>query len=168
MSASQAAQAIAAQKLSPVELMNALLERIGRLDPALNVFIRLDGDAAMDAARSAEAGRGNIWPKGGDISVGRYSSTAPSVMRSATMPADLIADARPAVMSASSLCRAGRSVVAPENPPSPSARRQNPALVALAGDEGFAGFAPRLRDIGQQLAEARPDPSSRRRTPRSL
>src|SRR5215468_8961199 len=36
---------------------------------------------------SAETrGRGNIWSKGGDISVGPYSSTAPSVMRSATMP----------------------------------------------------------------------------------
>src|SRR5262249_56943497 len=30
-------------------------------------------------------GRGNIWPKGGDISVGPYSSTALPVMRSATM-----------------------------------------------------------------------------------
>src|SRR5262249_56605109 len=30
--------------------------------------------------------RGNIRPKGGDISVGPYSSTAPPVMRSATMP----------------------------------------------------------------------------------
>ena len=35
--------------------MSALLERIGRLDSKLNVFIRLDGDAAMDAARAAEA-----------------------------------------------------------------------------------------------------------------
>ena len=55
MAATEAAQAIAARKLSPVELMNALLERIGRLDPKLNVFIRLDGEAAMDAARAAEA-----------------------------------------------------------------------------------------------------------------
>jgi hypothetical protein len=55
MTASQAAPAVAAQKLSPVELMNALLERIGRLDPTLNVFIRLDGDAAIDAASLAEA-----------------------------------------------------------------------------------------------------------------
>ena len=48
-------------------------------------------------------------------------------------------------------------MVAPENPPSPySARRQNPALVALADDEGFVGFALRLRDIGQQPAEPRP------------
>ena len=54
MTATEAARAIAARKLSPVELMNALLERIGRLDPKLNVFIRLDRDAAMDAARSAE------------------------------------------------------------------------------------------------------------------
>jgi hypothetical protein len=36
---------------------------------------------------SAETrGCGNMWPKGGDISVGPYSSTAPPVMRSATMP----------------------------------------------------------------------------------
>src|SRR5215469_4804829 len=36
---------------------------------------------------SAETrGRGNIWPKAGDISVGPYSSTARPVMRSATMP----------------------------------------------------------------------------------
>ena len=55
MTAAQAAQAIAARQLSPVELMSALLERIGRLDPKLHVFIRLDGDAAMDAARAAEA-----------------------------------------------------------------------------------------------------------------
>ena len=54
MTAAEAARAIAARKLSPVELMNALLERIGRLDPKLNVFIRLDGDAAIDAARAAE------------------------------------------------------------------------------------------------------------------
>jgi len=55
MSVAEAARAIAVRKLSPVELMKALLERIGRLDPKLNVFIRLDGNAAMDAARAAEA-----------------------------------------------------------------------------------------------------------------
>src|SRR5205807_5520886 len=55
MTAAEAAQAIAARKLSPVELMAALLQRIGRLDPKLNVFIRLDSEAAMNAARAAEA-----------------------------------------------------------------------------------------------------------------
>ena len=55
MTASAAAQAIAARKLSPVELTTALLERIGRLDPKLNVFVRLDSEAAMAAARAAEA-----------------------------------------------------------------------------------------------------------------
>jgi Asp-tRNA(Asn)/Glu-tRNA(Gln) amidotransferase A subunit family amidase len=51
----EAAGAIAARKLSPVELMKTLLDRIGRFDPKLNVFIRLDGNAGMDAARAAEA-----------------------------------------------------------------------------------------------------------------
>jgi aspartyl-tRNA(Asn)/glutamyl-tRNA(Gln) amidotransferase subunit A len=55
VTAAEAAQAIAARKLSPVDLMKALLERIDRLDPKLNVFIRLDGDAAMAAAKAAEA-----------------------------------------------------------------------------------------------------------------
>ena len=55
MTAAETAQAIVARKLSPVELMTALLERIGRLDPKLNVFIRLDSEAAMNAARAAEA-----------------------------------------------------------------------------------------------------------------
>ncbi|HEX2150523.1 MAG TPA: amidase, partial [Stellaceae bacterium] len=55
LSAAEAARAIAARELSPVELMRALLDRIERLDPKLNVFIRLDADAAMAAARAAEA-----------------------------------------------------------------------------------------------------------------
>ena len=55
MTASAAAAAIAGRKLSPVELTQALLDRIGRLDPRLNAFIRLDGDAALAAARAAEA-----------------------------------------------------------------------------------------------------------------
>jgi len=55
LGAGEAAQAIAAGDLSPVELMTALLERISALDPRLNAFIRLDGDAAMQAAKAAEA-----------------------------------------------------------------------------------------------------------------
>jgi hypothetical protein len=55
LTAAEAARAVAARKVSPVELMTALLQRIGRLDPKLNVFIRLDAEAAMDAARAAEA-----------------------------------------------------------------------------------------------------------------
>ncbi|MBV8736026.1 MAG: hypothetical protein JO007_01965 [Alphaproteobacteria bacterium] len=55
LSVAAAARAIATRKLSPVELTTALLERIGRLDPKLNVFIRLDGDAAIAAAKAPEA-----------------------------------------------------------------------------------------------------------------
>jgi aspartyl-tRNA(Asn)/glutamyl-tRNA(Gln) amidotransferase subunit A len=55
MTAVEAVRAIAAREVSPVELMTALLERIDRLDPKLNVFIRLDGDSAMAAAKAAEA-----------------------------------------------------------------------------------------------------------------
>ncbi len=54
LSAAQAADAFAARTLSPVELLQALLARIERLDPTLHAFIRLDAEAAMDAARAAE------------------------------------------------------------------------------------------------------------------
>jgi aspartyl-tRNA(Asn)/glutamyl-tRNA(Gln) amidotransferase subunit A len=50
----EAGHAIAARDLSPVELLSSLLERIEKLDPRLHVFIRLDAEAAMDAARAAE------------------------------------------------------------------------------------------------------------------
>ena len=51
----EAAEAIRARKLSPVELTKALLTRIERLDPKLNVFIRLDAEVALDAAKAAES-----------------------------------------------------------------------------------------------------------------
>src|SRR6185295_11823041 len=55
LGAADAARAIADKELSPVELMGALLDRIGRLDPRLNAFIRLDAEAAMAVAKAAEA-----------------------------------------------------------------------------------------------------------------
>ena len=55
LSASEAATAIARRQISPVELTQALLARIDRLEPRLNAFITVDGDAALAAARAAEA-----------------------------------------------------------------------------------------------------------------
>ncbi len=55
MTVSDAAHAIAAKELSPVELMQAHLARIEKLNPTLNAFIRLDGEAALAAAKVAEA-----------------------------------------------------------------------------------------------------------------
>src|SRR3954451_18807433 len=54
LSASEATRAFATRRLSPVELLTALLARIDQLGPKLHAFIRLDADAAMDAARAAE------------------------------------------------------------------------------------------------------------------
>jgi aspartyl-tRNA(Asn)/glutamyl-tRNA(Gln) amidotransferase subunit A len=55
LSASEASNAFATRRISPVELLDALLSRIEALDPKLNAFIRLDADAAMRTARAAEA-----------------------------------------------------------------------------------------------------------------
>ncbi len=54
LSATDIAKAYAARTLSPVELLTALLHRIDHLQPKLHAFIRLDADAAMDAAKVAE------------------------------------------------------------------------------------------------------------------
>ena len=54
LSATAIAKAYAAKTLSPTELTAALLKRIDHLQPKLHAFIRLDADAAMDAAKTAE------------------------------------------------------------------------------------------------------------------
>ncbi len=53
--ATDLAALIRARKLSPVELTRAVLERIERLNPVLNAFCTVTADAALDAARAAEA-----------------------------------------------------------------------------------------------------------------
>ena len=55
LTAVEAARAVAVKELSPLELTTALLRRIERLDPKLNAFIRLDAEAALAAAKAAEA-----------------------------------------------------------------------------------------------------------------
>ena len=52
---SEAAQLVRAGQVSPVELTSACLERIERVDPALNAFITVTADAALAEARAAES-----------------------------------------------------------------------------------------------------------------
>jgi aspartyl-tRNA(Asn)/glutamyl-tRNA(Gln) amidotransferase subunit A len=55
LGASAAARAFAARTLSPVELVRALLARAAAVDPEIHAYVRLDGEAALAAARAAEA-----------------------------------------------------------------------------------------------------------------
>ena len=55
MTANAAAAAIANGEMSPVELVKALLDRIERLDPRLNAFLRVDAESSLKEARAAEA-----------------------------------------------------------------------------------------------------------------
>src|ERR1051325_4732255 len=57
---SELAQRLRSREISPVEITRACLNRIERLSPALNAFITVTGDSAMDDARHAEQeiGRG--------------------------------------------------------------------------------------------------------------
>ncbi|MBI4247590.1 MAG: amidase [Candidatus Rokubacteria bacterium] len=54
MPAADVAAAIAKRKISPVEVVDAVLERIGRLNPPLNAYVTLDAEGARRAAREAE------------------------------------------------------------------------------------------------------------------
>ena len=51
----QLARALAARKVSSVELTQGYLERIARINPALNAFITLDPDVSVAHARAADA-----------------------------------------------------------------------------------------------------------------
>jgi aspartyl-tRNA(Asn)/glutamyl-tRNA(Gln) amidotransferase subunit A len=55
LSIAEAAARIAARQLSPVELTRAYLERIERLDPAINAYITVTAEQALDEARALEA-----------------------------------------------------------------------------------------------------------------
>ena len=54
MPASEMAAAIRRKKVSPVEVMKAVLGRIERLNPTLNAFVTLTAEQAMRSARAAE------------------------------------------------------------------------------------------------------------------
>jgi aspartyl-tRNA(Asn)/glutamyl-tRNA(Gln) amidotransferase subunit A len=51
----EAAQLMADKKLSPVELTQSCLDRVAKLDPALNSFLLVTADRALADARAAEA-----------------------------------------------------------------------------------------------------------------
>ncbi|QQS11486.1 MAG: amidase [Rhodospirillales bacterium] len=55
LTVAEASGLLRARKLSPVEYATALLDRIARLNPRIDAFIRVCGEHAMAAARRAEA-----------------------------------------------------------------------------------------------------------------
>ena len=53
--ATELAVSIRARKLSPVEIVEAILARIDALNPRLNAYLAVDAERAVDIAREAEA-----------------------------------------------------------------------------------------------------------------
>jgi Asp-tRNA(Asn)/Glu-tRNA(Gln) amidotransferase A subunit family amidase len=54
LTASDAARLIRSRHVSPVELVQALLDRASALDPHVQAWVRLDADRALEAARASE------------------------------------------------------------------------------------------------------------------
>ncbi|MDP6452667.1 MAG: amidase [SAR202 cluster bacterium] len=60
----EAAQKIRRREVSPVTLMEDLLNRVSRLEPTLSVWVTLDADAALETARQRERELLNEGPRG--------------------------------------------------------------------------------------------------------
>jgi aspartyl-tRNA(Asn)/glutamyl-tRNA(Gln) amidotransferase subunit A len=58
ISASNLAAMIRRRKVSPVEIVDAVLARIGRLNPQINAYVTVTADEAREAARAAERALG--------------------------------------------------------------------------------------------------------------
>jgi Asp-tRNA(Asn)/Glu-tRNA(Gln) amidotransferase A subunit family amidase len=54
LTASEAARSIRERQISPVELIEALLQRASTIDPRVQAWVRLDAERALAAAREAE------------------------------------------------------------------------------------------------------------------
>lgn len=59
LSLTEMAESIRAKKISPVQLVDAHLSRIGEANPKLNAFVTVDGERARAQAKSAEAALGS-------------------------------------------------------------------------------------------------------------
>ncbi len=90
--ATELAPMIRAKQVSPVELMSAVLDRIARLDPAINAFAHLDADRAMAGARRAEAALMGSGPVGAlhglPVTIKDLAAVAGMPMRSGTKTSD--------------------------------------------------------------------------------
>ena len=58
LSATDLAALIRRRKVSPVEVVDAVLDRIERLNPRINAYVTVTGDEARRAARAAERALG--------------------------------------------------------------------------------------------------------------
>jgi len=101
LSLTEMAESIHAKKISPLELMDAHLLRIGELNPKLRAFVTVDGERAHAQAKSAEAALGfsaksnSIGPLHGlpisiksSIDVARLACECGSVLRKGNIPAE--------------------------------------------------------------------------------
>lgn len=64
LSASELSKLLARGEVSPVDIVNAMLERASTLQPHLNAFVLIDGEGAQAAARAAET----RWQSGQPLS----------------------------------------------------------------------------------------------------
>ena len=80
LSARELARRLRGKDLSAEELMRATLERIERVNPALNAIVTLDADRAREGAKSADLLQAAGGPLGPLHFIGTSSSGPPSTV----------------------------------------------------------------------------------------
>jgi aspartyl-tRNA(Asn)/glutamyl-tRNA(Gln) amidotransferase subunit A len=84
-------EAYGKRRLSPIEVMRAVLERVERCEPTLHALYALDPDAAMRAARASEA----RWARGGALPLDGVPVTIKDNVATKGVPIPLGTAARP-------------------------------------------------------------------------
>ena len=152
----EVAGAIRAGEVSSVECTRACLERIDRLQPATNAFIRIDADEALAAASQADeaVARGDdLGPLHGvplahkDLlyRAGRVSTGGSEILRDRIAPVTATA--------ASAWTAPVRSISAPST--CPSSRPAAPATTSTTGIAGIRGIPSGRRAVHRAVRAAR-------------
>ncbi|MCZ6614602.1 MAG: amidase, partial [Chloroflexi bacterium] len=136
LTVSQATRMIASGELSPLTLMESLLERIQQMEPLLKAWVTLDREAAMDAAQASERDLLRSGPRGllHGIPVGIKDIFYTAGVKT-TACSDLYADFMPtydatcvAKLKAEGIIVLGKTVTTPyaASDPSPTVNPWNP------------------------------------------
>ena len=129
LTATEALARFRARELSPVELMTAVIERAGAVEPVINAFAATRYDEALEAARAAEARYAGSGPpprplEGLPVAVKEEAPIAGQLNTLGSLPLRDVSPTTPPRSRSGSWTRAASCTPGP--PPRSSAARRSP------------------------------------------